>query len=108
MYDVLCVDDCVSPSLQASLARMRFSEVKYDEACGHYEQALAVKPLLTAAWFSLGVARMRLGRWQESLQAFSTVVQQEPEEGEVRRAGGGRGALAFFLFFFLLFSPLCS
>ncbi|CAM9305482.1 unnamed protein product [Pylaiella littoralis] len=75
---------------QASLARMRFAEGKYEEACGHYEQALAVKPLLTAAWFSLGVARMRLNRWQESLQAFSTVAQQEPEEGE---AWGNMGAV---------------
>eukprot|EP00752_Nemacystus_decipiens_P003609 g3326.t1 len=75
---------------KASLARMRFSEAKYGEACEHYEQALAVKPLLTAAWFSLGVARMRLGRWEESLQAFSTVVQQEPEEGE---AWGNMGAV---------------
>ncbi|CBJ32334.1 conserved unknown protein [Ectocarpus siliculosus] len=75
---------------KASLARLRFGEGKYEEACGHYEEALAVKPLLTAAWFSLGVARMRLGRWQESLQAFSTVAQQEPEEGE---AWGNMGAV---------------
>ena len=64
---------------------MQLREGKYEEACGHLEQALSVKPLLTSAWFSLGVARMQLGRWPESRQAFSTVVQQEPEEGEVSR-----------------------
>lgn len=71
---------------QVSLARHRFAEVDYEGACSHFEQALAVKPLLPAAWFTLGVARMRLGRWSESLEAFSRVAQQEPEEGEVRLA----------------------
>lgn len=87
---------------------MRLVEGNYEEACKHYEQALAVKPLLTAAWFSLGVATMRLGRWSDSLKAFSRVAQQEPEEGEVRAEDGVASAVALAMIAMVVVVVVCE
>lgn len=51
-------------------------------AVENYEKALRIRPLETAIWFRLGTIRMQLDQWEKALQAFSEVVQQEPEEGD--------------------------
>ncbi|CAN0506586.1 unnamed protein product, partial [Discosporangium mesarthrocarpum] len=67
---------------KVALGRMAFKNGRYTEAADHLDEAVRVKPLLPSAWFTLGVAHMRLGSWSGALQAFTRVVQQEPEEGE--------------------------
>jgi tetratricopeptide (TPR) repeat protein len=59
-------------------------------AIGHFRQAVAVKPLLPRAWFTLGAALMRLEQWDAALQAYTRVVQQCPDDGE---AWGNCGAI---------------
>jgi Flp pilus assembly protein TadD len=59
-------------------------------AIGHFRQAVAVKPLLPRAWFTLGAALMRIEQWDAALQAYTRVVQQCPDDGE---AWGNCGAI---------------
>jgi tetratricopeptide (TPR) repeat protein len=48
----------------------------------HLKVAVRIKPLSPHVWFSLGAVSMRIKDWATALQAFTEVVQQEPEEGD--------------------------
>jgi len=47
-----------------------------------FKKGLDVKPLTPHVWFLLGTVCMQISDWEVALQAFSEVVQQEPEEGD--------------------------
>lgn len=51
-------------------------------ASDYIGKALVIKPLNPGIWFYYGTINMKLGEWDAALEAFSQVVQQEPEEGE--------------------------
>jgi tetratricopeptide (TPR) repeat protein len=51
-------------------------------ALSNYQAALAIRPLNAAVWFRVGTICMQLKQWEKALQAFSNVVQQEPEAAE--------------------------
>jgi tetratricopeptide (TPR) repeat protein len=52
------------------------------KAVEQYKMAVHIKPLSPHVWFRLGTLSMRLEDWETALQAFTEVVQQEPEEGD--------------------------
>eukprot|EP01083_Nonionella_stella_P024289 67128_1 len=52
------------------------------KAVEYYKTAVQIKPLSPQVWFRLGALSMRLLDWGTALQAFTEVVQQEPEEGD--------------------------
>ncbi len=73
---------------QVSLGRYHFGKGDYRCSVKHLEKAVSIKPLLPAAWFTLGSANMRLERWDDALRAFSRVVMQCPEEGQAYANSG--------------------
>jgi tetratricopeptide (TPR) repeat protein len=75
---------------KTALGRLYFSRGEYEEAIGHFTDAVTATPLLPGSWFTMGAAYMRLSRWDDALKAFTRVVQQRPEEGE---AWGNCGAV---------------
>lgn len=64
--------------------------ISLEEALGHLEQAVAIMPLVPDTWFLMGLAYMSLERWEQAAEAFTRVVQQEPDDG---RAWGNLGAI---------------
>jgi len=48
----------------------------------YYKRALEVRTIAPAVWFRLGTISMQLDQWDDALEAFSRVVQLEPEEHE--------------------------
>ncbi len=52
------------------------------KAVEQFKMAVHIKPLTPHVWFRLGALSMRLEDWETALQAFTEVVQQEPEEGD--------------------------
>lgn len=83
---------CFEKSLQLSKGRFSSAYVALGKyyadkgdlklASDNFKKAVKVKPLTPAVWFRLGTTSMRLGEWETALQAFTEVVQQEPEEGD--------------------------
>jgi len=65
---------------KSALGRYWFDHGDLDASKRHLEECVDVKPLMTRAWFLLGTVTMRVKNWEAALQAFSNVVQQEPEE----------------------------
>jgi tetratricopeptide (TPR) repeat protein len=65
-----------------ALGEYFFGKGELATASNHFEKALKLRPLNTAAWFRLGAISMQLGRWPCALRSFSEVVLQNPEEGE--------------------------
>jgi len=53
-----------------------------EKAVEHLKMAVRIKPLSPHVWFRLGALSMRLKHWETALQAYTEVVQQEPEEGD--------------------------
>ena len=51
-------------------------------ATEQFKMAVRIKPLSPHVWFRLGALSMRIRDWGTALQAFTEVVQQEPEEGD--------------------------
>ncbi len=79
---------CRYAKAQVSLGRYHFFKGDYERAVIHLEKAVAIKPHLPAAWFTLGSANMRLARWEDGLRAFSRVIMQCPEEGQAYANSG--------------------
>ncbi len=79
---------CRHAKAQVSLGRYHFGKGDYGRAVNHLEKAVSIKPLLPAAWFTLGSANMRLERWKDALRAFSRVTMQCPEEGQAHANSG--------------------
>jgi tetratricopeptide (TPR) repeat protein len=66
----------------AALGKYHFDKGELKEASLYFEHALRIKPHSPHMWFRLGTIAMRLQDWTLALQAFTEVVQQEPEEGD--------------------------
>jgi len=69
-------------SAKAALGRYAFDKGDLQGAFDHLNECVAVKPLMSRVWFLLGSVSMRIDDWPRALQAFSEVVQQEPEEAD--------------------------
>ena len=69
-------------SAQVALGVYAFEHGDLDRASENYQKALKIKPLQPAVWFRLGTVSMRLDDWEMALNAFTEVVQQEPDEGD--------------------------
>jgi tetratricopeptide (TPR) repeat protein len=65
-----------------ALGQYYFEKGQMETSALNYEKALKTRPLSPGVWFRLGTISMKLGRWERALQAFSEVVQQEPEEAD--------------------------
>lgn len=63
-----------------SLGQYHFDQGSLAESAGYYRKALTLRPLAPQVWFRLGAISMQLRDWATALEAFSNVVQQEPEE----------------------------
>lgn len=48
----------------------------------HLDQALAVQPLLSTAWYLRGIAAMQLEDWNKALDSFVRCIQQDIEIAE--------------------------
>eukprot|EP01039_Chlorochromonas_danica_P001651 gene1651-1803_t len=65
-----------------TLAKLHYDRGDYASSIDHLNQALQVQPMVATAWYLLGVACMRIERWEEGVQAFLRCVQQDEEIGE--------------------------
>lgn len=65
-----------------ALARWCVERELWEEAVGHFRDALALNPLFPDTWFTYGCAAIHTGDLQLAANAFTTVVQQTPENGE--------------------------
>ena len=65
-----------------ALGKYYFDKDEMEQSADFFTKALKIRPLMPHIWFRLGTISMRLGRWKEALNAFSEVVQQEPEEAD--------------------------
>jgi Flp pilus assembly protein TadD len=61
---------------------MGMSRHQFLDCCRHLDAALAVQPLVTHAWYLKGISSMHLENWEDSLEAFTRCIQQEPDMGE--------------------------
>lgn len=64
---------------QRSIGRKAVDKGQWERCVEAFELALAINPLYPSCWFSLGCASMHLNQWDKALNAFSRVVQQDPE-----------------------------
>lgn len=69
-------------SAHVALGQYYHDKGQLKEASDQFKMALQIKPLTPQVWFTLGAISMRLDEWETALQAFTEVVQQEPEEGD--------------------------
>lgn len=65
-----------------ALGKHHFDCGDLHSACDCIGKALMIKPLNPGIWFFYGTVNMKLENWERALEAFSEVVQQEPEEGD--------------------------
>eukprot|EP01104_Vermistella_antarctica_P015350 TRINITY_DN5018_c0_g1_i1.p1 TRINITY_DN5018_c0_g1~~TRINITY_DN5018_c0_g1_i1.p1 ORF type:complete len:954 (+),score=243.33 TRINITY_DN5018_c0_g1_i1:1994-4855(+) len=65
-----------------SKARCLYDAKDFEGCVECYAKALKINPLFPSAWYTNGCAAMQLKQWSVAANAFSRVVQQEPEEGE--------------------------
>eukprot|EP01117_Protostelium_nocturnum_P015200 TRINITY_DN5862_c0_g1_i2.p1 TRINITY_DN5862_c0_g1~~TRINITY_DN5862_c0_g1_i2.p1 ORF type:complete len:850 (+),score=321.86 TRINITY_DN5862_c0_g1_i2:69-2552(+) len=63
-------------------ARLCTKRNDWKGAIENFEIALAINPLFSNAWFTIGCAYMRSTEWQKSVVAFQRCVQISPGEGE--------------------------
>mmetsp|Transcript_30003 Transcript_30003/g.75677 ORF Transcript_30003/g.75677 Transcript_30003/m.75677 type:complete len:960 (+) Transcript_30003:97-2976(+) len=67
---------------QRSLGRHYFSKGELEKAVDSFRLALDVNPLHSGIWFTMGVAQMRLQRWEDAVFTFSRCVGIEDENSE--------------------------
>lgn len=65
-----------------ALARMCVEAEEWEDAVQHFKEALAINPLFPEAWFTYGCSAIQVNDMQLAAHAFTTVVQQTPENGE--------------------------
>jgi tetratricopeptide (TPR) repeat protein len=61
-------------------------EGKLQEAIGHFEQALRIKPDFADAHYNLGVALETLGRTQEAIQHYKQALRIKPDFTQAQNA----------------------
>lgn len=65
-----------------ALARMCVETENWKEAVQHFKEALAINPLFPEVWFTYGCSAIQVNNVQLAAHAFTTVVQQTPDNGE--------------------------
>lgn len=55
----------------------------YQEAAGHFEQAIVLDPTNAAAYNNLGTTYDRLGRCEEAIRAYMRAIEIDPEDAEL-------------------------
>ena len=64
------------------LAKLAWSEERFEDVIVHLDAALAINPMSTPSWYTLGCTALRLKRWQKARTAFTRFVAAEPDDGE--------------------------
>jgi len=64
------------------LAKLAWSEERFEDVILHLEAALAINPMSTASWYTLGCTTLRLKQWQKARTAFTRFLSAEPDDGE--------------------------
>jgi len=67
---------------QRLLGFMRVKKKNYLGAIVPLRTSLEINTLYPRAWFSLGCCHLKNQQWEEAARAFTSCVQQEPEDGE--------------------------
>jgi len=67
---------------QRSLGRHHFEKGELEKAVDSFRMALDINPLHSGIWFTMGVAQMRLQRWDDAVLTFSRCVGIEDENSE--------------------------
>ena len=62
---------------------------RFNEAVGHYEQALKIKPDFVEAHYNLGDAMLQQGRVQEAIAHYERALQLKPDSAEAHNNLGG-------------------
>lgn len=65
-----------------ALARLYVEKEDWPKALVHFRDALKINPLFPDAWFSYGCAALKVGDLHLAGNAFTTVVQQTPDNAE--------------------------
>lgn len=64
------------------LAKLAWSDERFEDVIIHLEAALAINPMSTPSWYTLGCTALRLKRWQKARTAFTRFLAAEPDDGE--------------------------
>ena len=67
---------------QRLLGKAHLRRGEHDDAIKCFRLSLALNPLYPGIWFSVGCCYLQTQRWEEAAKAFTSCVQQEPEDGE--------------------------
>ena len=57
------------------LAKLAYSEHRFEDVIRHLELALAMNPLSTPSWYTLGCTALQTGQWAKARKAFTRFVQ---------------------------------
>lgn len=77
----LMMTGCATSYLQGQAA---LQQGHYDEAAGHFQEALARDPARLDALVGLGVSRYKLGAFDEAVGVLSRVLARVPQQREAR------------------------
>lgn len=70
-----------SARAQRSLARFNMRRDDFEMASSNWEKALHLSPLHLEGWFSLGWCYMKIGDNRKAVNAFTRLVQMDPDDG---------------------------
>ena len=65
---------------QAAEESITGDKVKFEEALGHYDQAIRLNPNLPGAYNNRGVTKCRLGRYQDAIADYGTAIRLRSDE----------------------------
>jgi protein O-mannosyl-transferase len=86
--------DAVAKNSRAFMAHYNLATTllhagRFNEAVGHYEQALKIKPDFVEARYNLGDAMLQQGRVQEAIAHYERALQLKPDYAEAHNNLGG-------------------
>mmetsp|Transcript_66769 Transcript_66769/g.186223 ORF Transcript_66769/g.186223 Transcript_66769/m.186223 type:complete len:1019 (-) Transcript_66769:102-3158(-) len=67
---------------QRSLGREHFQKGRIEKAVDSFRASLEINPLHAGVWFTMGVAEMRLERWDSALVTFARCIGVEDDNSE--------------------------